>query len=78
MAETNPVRVSYDKRLRNTPMEASRQSAVDALKDTIQRLRTLKIKDIDQEITLDAITPYPQVLKSSVGREVDPIRYIYA
>ncbi|KIM20408.1 hypothetical protein M408DRAFT_333997 [Serendipita vermifera MAFF 305830] len=68
--EVKPCRVSYDVRARNTPMEGSRSSAVQALQDTIQRLRNLKINDIDDELTLDAITPYPQTLKSSVGREL--------
>lgn len=65
-----PVRVSYDTRLRNTPMETSRSSAIQALQETIQRLRSLKIKNIDDELILDAITPYHQSLKTSVGREV--------
>jgi hypothetical protein len=53
-------------------METSRAAAVQALQETIGRLRSLRIKDIDDELTLDAITPYPQTLKSSVGREVSP------
>ena len=67
---TIPCRVSYDTRVRNTPMETSRASALQALQETIQRLRALKIDDIDNELILDAITPYPQTLKSSIGREV--------
>ncbi|PVG02123.1 hypothetical protein CPB86DRAFT_866288 [Serendipita vermifera] len=65
-----PCRVSYDVRKRNTPMENSCSAAVQALQDTIARLKQLKVNDIDEELTLDAITPYPQVLKSSIGREL--------
>jgi hypothetical protein len=65
-----PCRVSYDVRKRNTPMESSCSAAIQALQDTIAKLKQLKVNDIDEELTLDAITPYPQVLKSSIGREV--------
>jgi hypothetical protein len=69
----HPRRVSYDTRVRNTPMETSRSAGVNAFQETIERLRSLQIKDIDDELTLDAITPYPQTLKSSIGREVSSL-----
>jgi len=55
-------------------METSRSAALQALCETIERLRSLQIKNIDDELTLDAITPYPQALKSSIGREVSVSR----
>ena len=55
-------------------METSRSAALQALCETIERLRSLQIKNIDDELTLDAITPYPQTLKSSIGREVSVSR----
>ena len=51
-------------------MENARTAAVQALEDTIARLRNLKVDDMDEELVLDAITPYPQALKTSIGREV--------
>lgn len=51
-------------------METSRQAAKEALNATITRLRELHVDDIDEILTLNAVTPYPQVLKSTIGREV--------
>lgn len=70
MAGSKPPRVNYDVRARNTPMETSRAAATQALSETAERLRKLKIDDIDEEMILDAITPYPQTFKTSIGREV--------
>ncbi|KAG8830091.1 hypothetical protein FRC17_005454 [Serendipita sp. 399] len=69
LSRGRPLRVSYDTRIRDTPMETSRTAASNALKETIERLRSLKVDDIDEELILDAITPYTQILKTSVGRE---------
>ncbi|KAG8756515.1 hypothetical protein FRC14_002979 [Serendipita sp. 396] len=70
LTRDKPLRVSYDTRVRDTPMETSRTAASEALKETIERLRSLKVNDIDEELILDAITPYPQTLKTTIGREL--------
>jgi hypothetical protein len=70
IGSTAPHRVNYDTRVRNTPMETSRDAARQALSETAERLRKLKVQDVDQEMILDAITPYPQTFKTSIGREV--------
>jgi hypothetical protein len=51
-------------------METSRAAARQALSETAERLRRLDVVDVDQEMILDAITPYPQTFKTSIGREV--------
>ncbi|KAI0662572.1 hypothetical protein C8Q70DRAFT_959621 [Cubamyces menziesii] len=66
-----PHVLSYDKRLRNTPMETSRKAAVDALNEAISRLQEIVPSARMQEpITLHAVTPYPQVLETTFGREL--------
>jgi len=51
-------------------METSRAAARQALAETAERLRKLNVQNVDQEMILDAITPYPQTFKTSIGREV--------
>ena len=52
-------------------METSRKAAVDALNEAISRLQEIVPSARMQEpITLHAVTPYPQVLETTFGREV--------
>jgi hypothetical protein len=64
--------VNYDVRLRNTPMESSRAAAKQAMKDTIKRLEKLIPNRalVDERLTLNAVTPHPQVFETTFGREV--------
>jgi len=64
--------VNYDVRLRNTPMESSKAAAKEALKDTLGRLEKLVPNEglVDERLTLNAVTPYPQVFGTTFGREV--------
>lgn len=66
-----PHEFSYDKRSRNTPMETSRASALEALEASVSRLQEIVPKyDLDEPLILDAVTPYLQAFKSTFGREV--------
>lgn len=69
---SKPVVLNYDKRQRDRPMETSRVAAVEAFEETIRAMEHLNDNpvDIDTELTLNAVTPFPQTLKSAVGREV--------
>ena len=64
--------MNYDVRLRNTPMESSKDAAKEALKDTLRRLEKLIPNEalVDERLTLNAVTPYPQVFETTFGREV--------
>jgi len=64
--------VNYDVRLRNTPMESSKVAAKEALKNTLGRLEKLVPNEalVDEKLTLNAVTPYPQVFETTFGREV--------
>ena len=66
-----PHVLNYDVRSRNTPMESNRQAAHEALKDAIAQLeRVVPTAKLDEPLTLNAVTPYPQTLQSTFGREV--------
>ncbi|KAI8995370.1 hypothetical protein BD414DRAFT_479336 [Trametes punicea] len=66
-----PHVLSYDKRARNTPMESSRQAALDALNDAIVQLQeVVPTTPMKEPITLHAVTPYPQILETTFGREL--------
>ncbi|CCM01647.1 uncharacterized protein FIBRA_03708 [Fibroporia radiculosa] len=66
-----PHALDYDVRIRNTPMETSRQAARDALDAAIGQLEKI-VPDtkMDEQITLHAVTPYPQVVQTTFGREL--------
>lgn len=71
-----PYILNYDVRMRNVPMETSRSSALSALQETVDHLRQLASSDsilLDDPITMDAVTPYPQTMHTSVGREVSKL-----
>ncbi|KAI0762650.1 hypothetical protein C8Q74DRAFT_1291421 [Fomes fomentarius] len=70
-ASSPPHVLSYDQRLRNTPMESSRTAARDALNECIANLQEAVPKArIAEPITLHAVTPYPQVMETTFGREL--------
>ncbi|KAG2023814.1 hypothetical protein CC2G_001427 [Coprinopsis cinerea AmutBmut pab1-1] len=71
MAKPPPHVLSYDTRIRNTPMETSRSGAKQALLDTIQQLdAVVPGSKFDQPLKLHAITPYMHEFESTFGREV--------
>lgn len=53
-------------------MESSKAAAKEALKDTLGRLEKLVHNGtlVDERLTLNAVTPYPQVFETTFGREV--------
>ncbi|KAH8100506.1 hypothetical protein BXZ70DRAFT_907198 [Cristinia sonorae] len=66
-----PHVLNYDVRSRNTPMETSRKDAHDALSEAIARLKDqVPLVHLDEPITLHAVTPYPQVVQTTFGREL--------
>ncbi|GBE78107.1 hypothetical protein BKA93DRAFT_784268 [Sparassis latifolia] len=66
-----PLILNYDIRLRNTPMESSRQAAKEALGKVVARLeKVVPQTKLELPITLHAVTPYPQVLETTFGREL--------
>lgn len=72
LRKADPCRVlSYDVRIRNTPMETSISGARAALQDTIRQLDEVLPKvNLDETLTLQAITPHMHQFQSTVGREV--------
>jgi len=71
MSQPPPHTLSYDTRIRNTPMETSRASAKEALLDAMRQLEQLVLTaDMKAPITLHAVTPYTQEFQSTFGREV--------
>lgn len=66
-----PFVLNYDVRSRNQPMETSRRAAHDALIACIAQLdRLVPTLKMDEPLTLNAVTPYPQTMQSTFGREV--------
>lgn len=67
-----PASLSYDARIRDTPMETSIAAGVQAFRDAIEMLEDIsKYVPEDMPIELKADTgPYQQVLNSTFGREV--------
>nr|GAT49733.1 predicted protein [Mycena chlorophos] len=66
-----PYVLSYDTRLRNTPMEVDRHAAREALQGTIEKLQTV-VPGIDEaaQIKLQAVTPYLHEFGTTFGREL--------
>ncbi|TFY69071.1 hypothetical protein EVJ58_g658 [Rhodofomes roseus] len=70
LSTPSPHILNYDVRSRNTPMESSRQAARGALDAAIEQLnQTVPRAKMEEPITLRAITPYPQVVQTTFGRE---------
>jgi len=66
-----PHELSYDIRLRNTPMESKLTDARTALKEIISKLEEVVPRaKLDEPMTLHAITPHAQILQTSFGREL--------
>lgn len=56
-------------------MESSLSEARSALKDAIARFEAISpVMKLDQPLTLNAVTPFPQTLESTIGREVGVIK----
>lgn len=71
MTAPAPRKLSYDVRIRNTPMETSRTAAVEALQHAIGLLRDVVPRSrLNETITLEAVTPHNQVLETTFGREL--------
>ena len=53
-------------------MESSRAAAKEAIKDTLGRLEKLVPNPalVDERLSLNAVTPHPQVFETTFGREV--------
>lgn len=67
-----PASLSYDARIRDTPMETSIPAAIQAFRDAIKMLEDIsKYVPEDLPVVLTADTgPYQQVLNSTFGREL--------
>ncbi|KAF9535523.1 hypothetical protein CPB83DRAFT_888227 [Crepidotus variabilis] len=66
-----PRAFSYDTRIRNTPMETQRQSAKESILETVAQLEEfIPNVNFDEEISLEAVTPYMHSFKTTIGREV--------
>ncbi|KAJ7462709.1 hypothetical protein B0H11DRAFT_2053923 [Mycena galericulata] len=66
-----PHVLSYDVRIRNTPMEQDRVAARDALLATMKRLEeVVPGADPSARLTLQAVTPYLHEFDTSFGREL--------
>lgn len=71
MSSDPPRDFSYDTRIRNTPMESSRQSAKEALLEGIAKLEEIiPTMNFDEVVVLNAVTPFMHSFKSTLGREV--------
>ncbi|KAH7340304.1 hypothetical protein B0J17DRAFT_715532 [Rhizoctonia solani] len=67
-----PATLSYDARIRDTPMETSITAGVEAFQEAIQQLEDIsKYAPEDLPVVLTADTgPYQQVLNTTYGREL--------
>ncbi|KAJ6501727.1 hypothetical protein C8R47DRAFT_1211271 [Mycena vitilis] len=66
-----PHVLSYDVRIRNTPMEGDRHAARAALLETIEHLdEVIPGAEPDTPLSLQAVTPFLQEFKTSFGREL--------
>lgn len=66
-----PYTLSYDIRVRDTPVETSPDSARDALLAIIEALKeVVTTTPRDTPIVLHAVTPFPAVMNTTFGREV--------
>ncbi|KAF8213413.1 hypothetical protein K438DRAFT_1564761 [Mycena galopus ATCC 62051] len=66
-----PHVLSYDVRIRNTPMEQDREAARAALLETIKHLEeVIPTADPSAPILLQAVTPFLQEFNTSFGREL--------
>ncbi|KAF8624898.1 hypothetical protein AX15_005766 [Amanita polypyramis BW_CC] len=66
-----PHTLSYDVRVRNTPMETSRDAAKESILDTIKQLEEhVPRANLDNPLTLQAVTPFLQEFQTTFGREL--------
>jgi len=65
------LELCYDKRSRDVPMETSLIAAREAFEETKEWLeRDAPQVDLEEPIILNAVTPFPQVLQTTFGREL--------
>lgn len=70
-SSSSPRILSYDIRVRNTPMESSRSAARESIQDTIKQLEALVPRaKTDDPLILQAVTPFLQEFQTTFGREV--------
>ncbi|KAF8740644.1 hypothetical protein AX14_007781 [Amanita brunnescens Koide BX004] len=70
-ASPAPRILSYDIRVRNTPMESSRSAARESIQDTIKQLAELVPRaNMEDPLTLQAVTPFLQEFQTTFGREL--------
>ncbi|EIW86426.1 hypothetical protein CONPUDRAFT_86398 [Coniophora puteana RWD-64-598 SS2] len=66
-----PHILSYDTRVRNTPMESKIHDARDSLKEVIGRIQDIVPRmKLDSPMTLNAVTPFMQTFETTFGREL--------
>ncbi|KZP00848.1 hypothetical protein CALVIDRAFT_552541 [Calocera viscosa TUFC12733] len=74
LSRPKPFELNYDLRSRNVPMETSRPIAATELDRTIKQLRDLQEGGppgiLEEVVTLEAVTPFKQVMQTTVGREL--------
>ena len=71
IASNEPYIFSYDTRSRNTPMESSLSAARIAVAETITRVKNISpLAKLDQQMTLNAVTPFLRSFETTFGREV--------
>ncbi|KAM6497947.1 hypothetical protein JOM56_005895 [Amanita muscaria] len=71
MAMPPPRTLSYDVRVRNTPMETNRNAAKESILDTIKQLEELMPSaNSNDPMTLQAVTPFLQEFQTTFGREL--------
>jgi len=86
ISQPPPYVLSYDVRTRDTPMERSLSAAISSIRTSIDDLNSLLSRDVREgsldhgqeghrlqnttPITLDAVTPFPQVFQTTLGREL--------
>ncbi|KAF8807229.1 hypothetical protein BYT27DRAFT_7100357 [Phlegmacium glaucopus] len=67
----SPRVLSYDTRIRDTPMETCRAEARAALTDTITQLeKVIPTANFQEQISLHAITPHLHSFETTIGREL--------
>lgn len=73
-----PPRVlSYDTRIRDTPMETNRTEARIALMDTIKQLeKVIPTVNFQEQISLHAVTPHLHSFQTTIGREVTNVLFL--
>ncbi|KAK2462057.1 hypothetical protein APHAL10511_006520 [Amanita phalloides] len=71
LSSPSPRTLSYDIRIRNTPMESSRSAAKESIRDTVTQLEELVPRaNVNDPLTLQAVTPFLHEFQTTFGREL--------